>query len=162
MFLSKLRLVSVVIRKVAVKAPCSSPQYLPFLQANFRGAIGQACTFSTELNVNVEEEGEVVDTEALEEDYRAEIDDIKKQLAEKKRRIGSLVGKVVSTKCSKSVNVLVEHMKFFPKYNKSIQRRKKIMAHDENEIGREGDMVRIAMCRPHSKKKRHYLIDILK
>ena len=36
------------------------------------------------------------------------------------------------------------------------------MAHDENETGNVGDIVRIVPCRPVSKKKRHALIDVIR
>jgi len=36
------------------------------------------------------------------------------------------------------------------------------MAHDENEIGKPGDLVRIIPCRPYSRRKRHIIKDIIK
>lgn len=53
-------------------------------------------------------------------------------------------------------------MKYFPKYDKSVSRRKKFMAHDENCESKLGDIVRIVPCRPMSTRKRHALIDILR
>jgi small subunit ribosomal protein S17 len=99
---------------------------------------------------------------SLEAEYKEEIDFIRNTHEENKKRKQAKIGEVVSTKCKKTVNVMVKHMKFYPKYNKYQQRRKKIMAHDENEVGKVGDIVRIATHRPMSKHKRHYLIDILK
>jgi len=98
----------------------------------------------------------------LDVEYSDEVKDILTQYTEKKKRRQALVGKITSTKCSKSITVVVEHGKYFPKYNKMIQKRKKIMAHDEEEKGRMGDTVRIVPCRPMSKKKRHALIDIIR
>ena len=98
----------------------------------------------------------------LETDYKKEIDDILTDYDERKKRRQSMIGRVVSTKCAKSISVLVAHQKFFSKYNKYISRHKKVMAHDENEICEMGDTVRIVPCRPMSKMKRHAIIDILR
>lgn len=53
------------------------------------------------------------------------------------------------------------HHRLIPKYNARIQRRKKIMAHDEEEACDTGDVVRIHPCRPYSKKKRFILQEVL-
>ena len=73
-----------------------------------------------------------------------------------------MVGKIVSTKCTKTINVLVSHFRFVSKYNKHIRYDKKIMAHDELRVGELGDIVRIVPCRPISKKKRHIIKDVIK
>ena len=73
-----------------------------------------------------------------------------------------MVGTVVSTKCSKSITVQVIRSKFIPKYHARINVRRKVMAHDEEEIGNVGDVVRIVPCRPMSRKKRHKLMDIIR
>ena len=99
---------------------------------------------------------------SIEAEYKKEIDDILTDYDERKKRRQSMIGTVVSTKCSKSISVLVAHSKFFPKYNKHISRHKKVMAHDENEICEMGDTVRITPCRPMSRMKRHAIIDILR
>ncbi len=93
--------------------------------------------------------------------YQKEIEEIKQSYLERAKRKQSLVGKVVSTKCSKSITVEVHHEKLFQKYNKMVRIRKKFMAHDEEELAKDGDLVRITPCRPMSRKKRHALIDII-
>jgi small subunit ribosomal protein S17 len=117
------------------------------ISSTFRGS-GASCIISRPFSLEVE--------------YKEEMDSIKDSYLENHKRRQSKIGEVVSTKMMKTVNVMVKHMKFFPKYNKYQQRRRKIMAHDENEVGKLGDMVRIATHRPMSKMKRHYLIDIIK
>jgi small subunit ribosomal protein S17 len=74
----------------------------------------------------------------------------------------SLIGTVVSTKCSKSISVRVEHRKLNKKYNVYYSVHRKIMAHDEEEKAKMGDIVRIVPCRPMSRKKRHKLMDIIR
>ena len=99
---------------------------------------------------------------SLETEYQQEVDDILKGYQFRAERRQALVGKVVSTKCMKTVNVLVPHWKYIPKYDKKIRRHNKEMAHDEESLGELGDLVRIVPCRPMSKKKRHVLKDIIK
>ena len=104
----------------------------------------------------------IQDDNSLETVYHAEVKDILRDYDERKERRQALVGTVVSNKNRKSVSVQVLREKFFPKYNKVMSARKKIMAHDEDEVGKVGDVVRIVPCRPMSKMKRHRVIDILK
>jgi len=99
---------------------------------------------------------------SAEAEYEKEISDIEKDHAERKKRIMSKVGEIVSVKCDKTVNVMIYNQKLVKKYNKHIQTRRKIMAHDENCVGKLGDFVRIATHRPISKMKRHYLIDVIR
>ena len=98
----------------------------------------------------------------LEKEYEKEIDDILRGYEYRAERRQALVGKVVSTKCLKTINVLVSHDKYIRKYNKNIRRHRKVMAHDADLIGELGDIVRIVPCRPMSKKKRHALKDVIK
>lgn len=98
----------------------------------------------------------------MQQEYAKEISDIMESYEERKKRKQSLVGIITSTKCAKSITVQVEHEKYYPKYNKSVKSRKKVMAHDEEGRGQVGDVVRVVPCRPMSKKKRHALIDIVK
>ena len=96
------------------------------------------------------------------EEYQKEISDIEKQYEERKKRRQSMIGIVVSDKCSKSVTIKVERERYFPKYDKHVKRTRKFMAHDEEEKCDMGDVVRIVPCRPMSKMKRHSVIDIIK
>mmetsp|Transcript_13814 Transcript_13814/g.23011 ORF Transcript_13814/g.23011 Transcript_13814/m.23011 type:complete len:155 (+) Transcript_13814:128-592(+) len=98
----------------------------------------------------------------VETEYKQEIEDILQGYDEKKKRRQSLIGTVVSVKCAKSIVVKVPRSKFVPKYNKSFTVHKRIMAHDDQELGLLGDLVRIVPCRPMSRKKRHSLIDIIR
>ncbi len=72
-----------------------------------------------------------------------------------------LVGKVVSSKNDKTITVLVETYKSHPLYGKRVKSSKKYTAHDEKNIAKEGDTVRIRSTRPLSKTKRYELVDIL-
>jgi len=99
---------------------------------------------------------------SLADEYAPEVADVLKDYEERAKRKQSLMGIVTSTKNAKSITVMVQHDKFFPKYNKVLKRRRKVMAHDEEEAGTVGDLVRIVPCRPRSAMKRHALIDIIR
>ena len=64
-----------------------------------------------------------------------------------------LQGVVVSDAMEKTVVVRVERRVMHPVYKKFIRRSKKYSAHDENNICKVGDLVRIQECRPLSKTK---------
>ncbi len=68
------------------------------------------------------------------------------------RRI--LKGTVVSDKCDKTVTVQVVNRVIHPIYKKKKKKRKKYAAHDEKNICRVGDEVKIAEHRPISKTKK--------
>jgi small subunit ribosomal protein S17 len=65
-----------------------------------------------------------------------------------------LQGQVVSDKQDKTVVVSVERRVMHPVYKKFITRSKKYAAHDEANLCKVGDTVRIEECRPISKRKR--------
>jgi small subunit ribosomal protein S17 len=65
-----------------------------------------------------------------------------------------LQGVVVSDKMDKTVVVKVERRVMHPVYKKFIRRSKKYSAHDEGNVHKVGDTVRIEECRPISKSKR--------
>lgn len=75
---------------------------------------------------------------------------------------GSLVGKVVSTKMQKTVNVAVDRYKIHPKYRKRIRYTRKFMAHDEKEVASDGDTVLIVPSQRISKKKHFVLKEIIR
>ena len=81
-------------------------------------------------------------------------------MAEDKRR-QELVGKVVSAKNDKTITVLVETYKKNPLYGKRVKYSKKYTAHDEKNIAKEGDTVKIRSTRPLSKTKRYELVEVL-
>ena len=64
-----------------------------------------------------------------------------------------LQGVVVSDKGDKTVIVLVERRVTHPVYKKIIKRSKRYHAHDEANLHKVGDVVRIRECRPISKTK---------
>lgn len=72
-----------------------------------------------------------------------------------------LLGTVVSDKGDKTIIVLVETYKKDPKYGKRIKYSKKYAAHDEENIAKVGDRVRLVETRPLSKTKRYELAEIV-
>lgn len=64
-----------------------------------------------------------------------------------------LQGVVTSDKMEKTVVVRVERRVMHPIYKKFIRRSKKYHAHDENNVFKVGDTIRIRECRPLSKTK---------
>jgi len=71
------------------------------------------------------------------------------------------IGTVVSDKMDKTVVVMVETLVKHPLYGKYVKRRKKYMAHDENNECRVGDKVLIEETRPLSRRKRWRVKQIL-
>jgi small subunit ribosomal protein S17 len=71
------------------------------------------------------------------------------------------VGRVTSDKMDKSIVVTVEYVRRHPLYHKRITRSSKFMAHDEQNLCREGDLVRIEETRPLSKRKRWIVREIV-
>ena len=65
----------------------------------------------------------------------------------------TLVGRVVSDKMDKTITVVVETKRNHPVYGKRINYSKKYKAHDENNVAKEGDIVRIMETRPLSATK---------
>lgn len=78
---------------------------------------------------------------------------------EKKKR--ELVGIVVSDKADKTITVKVETYKKDPLYNKRVKYSKKYTAHDEENIAKVGDKVRLIATRPLSKTKRYALAEVI-
>jgi len=70
---------------------------------------------------------------------------------------GALVGKVVSDKMQKTVNVAVDRYRIVPKYRKRVRYTKKFMAHDEHEVCNVGDLVMIVPCQKISRHK-HFMV----
>ena len=71
------------------------------------------------------------------------------------------VGVVISDRMDKTVVVMVEQLVLHPLYKKYIRRKKKFMAHDEENQCRAGDRVEIIETRPLSKYKRWRVRKIL-
>lgn len=72
------------------------------------------------------------------------------------------VGVVTSTAMQKTITVAVESVKQHRLYKKALKRTKKFKAHDEQEVCKVGDLVRIRETRPLSKTKRWRLVEIVK
>ncbi len=73
----------------------------------------------------------------------------------------TVTGRVVSNKMDKTITVLVERKVAHPLYGKYIKRSTKLHAHDEQNVCREGDIVRIEECRPLSKTKTWRLVEVV-
>ncbi len=73
----------------------------------------------------------------------------------------SVVGRVISDKTDKTRTVLVERRVRHPLYGKFVRRSTKLHVHDEENVSRMGDRVRIRECRPISKQKRFALIEVV-
>ena len=71
------------------------------------------------------------------------------------------VGKVVSNKMEKTVVVAVERKVPHALYNKPMVSTKRFKAHDENNVAKEGDIVRIMETRPLSATKRFRLVEVV-
>lgn len=71
-------------------------------------------------------------------------------------------GIVISDKMNKTITVGVERTAKHPIYKRIIKQRSKFMVHDEGEIAKMGDRVRIQETRPLSKNKRWRLVEVLK
>ena len=65
-----------------------------------------------------------------------------------------LQGRVVSDKGNKTIVVKIERTYMHPLFKKIVRRSKKYHAHDEGNVHKVGDMVRIIECPPKSKLKR--------
>ncbi|EJS44154.1 mrps17p [Saccharomyces arboricola H-6] len=75
----------------------------------------------------------------------------------------NFLGLVVSQgKMQKTVKVRVERKVFNKKINKELFHRKDYLVHDEGEISREGDLVRIEATRPLSKRKFFAIAEIIR
>lgn len=70
------------------------------------------------------------------------------------------VGVVVSDKMNKTVVVAVESRSPHGKYGKIVVRTKRYKAHDEENLCKEGDRVRIQETRPLSRTKRWMVAEI--
>ena len=76
-------------------------------------------------------------------------------------KLRTLTGRVVSNKMDKTIAVEVERLVKHPRYGKFIRRTTKLLAHDEANESREGDVVAIAECRPMSRRKSWKLVSVV-
>ncbi|MDR3503502.1 MAG: 30S ribosomal protein S17 [Legionella sp.] len=73
----------------------------------------------------------------------------------------TMVGKVVSDKMDKTIVVMIERSVKHPKYGKIMKRRSKVHAHDENQVCKIGNIVKIRESRPLSKTKSWVLVEVI-
>ena len=76
------------------------------------------------------------------------------------RRV-ELQGEVVANKMQKTISVLVYRMIKHDKYGKFIRKSSVIKAHDEKQVSKVGDIVRIFETKPLSKTKRWSLAEVV-
>ena len=70
-------------------------------------------------------------------------------------------GIVVSAKMDKTIVVAVIDRVQHRRYGKTLQRTKRLYAHDDANDAREGDRVRVTETRPLSKQKRWRVVEVL-
>lgn len=76
-----------------------------------------------------------------------------------KRRI--LTGTVVSASGDKTISVSVESYRKHRLYGKRVKQTKKFAAHDEANLAKVGDVVKVMETRPLSKTKRFRLLEVV-
>lgn len=82
-------------------------------------------------------------------------------MEKKKSRDIILTGEVISDKADKTITVNVERIFQHPVYKKIVRKKKKYIVHDETNKCKPGDVVRIKLVRPLSKRKRWLALDIV-
>ncbi len=70
-------------------------------------------------------------------------------------------GVVVSDKMDKTIVVKAQRLVKHSVFHKYVRRHVKFKAHDEQNLCKEGDIVRIIECRPISKDKRWRILEIV-
>lgn len=82
-------------------------------------------------------------------------------MSDNANQLRTVEGRVVSNKMNKTVTVLVERQVKHALYGKYIKRSTKLHAHDEDNACNEGDVVRVAECRPLSKSKNWRVVEVV-
>ena len=72
---------------------------------------------------------------------------------EKLSKKSTVVGRVVSTSMDKTIVVEIERRIRHPLYKKFISKTTKLIAHDEDNSSKVGDVVSLVQSRPISKRK---------
>jgi len=80
---------------------------------------------------------------------------------QKKVKKRELIGEVISNKADKSILIRIERRVKHPSYGKVVTRSSKHAAHDEKNIAKIGDTVRIVESRPMSKTKKWKVVEII-
>lgn len=76
------------------------------------------------------------------------------------RRV-EVIGQVVSNKMDKTISVVTYRMVKHDKYGKYVKKTTVMKAHDEKNVAKVGDTVKIFESRPLSKTKRWVLAEVL-
>ena len=84
-----------------------------------------------------------------------------KTVAQRNDRRRQKQGRVVSDKMDKTIVVVSETRVPHPVYGKIVRKSVRFKAHDEANEAKEGDLVRIAECRPMSSQKRWRLVEVV-
>ncbi len=71
-------------------------------------------------------------------------------------------GKVISDKMQKTRMVSIMRLTKHPKYGRIIKKYNKYKVHDEKDIAKMGDIVRIQETRPLSKDKHFRIMQVIK
>jgi small subunit ribosomal protein S17 len=79
----------------------------------------------------------------------------------KARQRQTKIGRVVSDKMQKTIVVEVERRVQDARYDRTVKRTSRFMAHDEERTAKVGDTVRIEETRPLSKNKRWRLREVV-
>ncbi|NLN17521.1 MAG: 30S ribosomal protein S17 [Firmicutes bacterium] len=82
-------------------------------------------------------------------------------MEERRRLRKTREGVVVSDKMDKTVVVEVERLVRHPLYGRTMRRTARLKAHDEGNVCRVGDRVRIVETRPLSREKRWRVASII-
>lgn len=72
----------------------------------------------------------------------------------KNKLLRTFRGTVISTAMNKTIVVRVDRVKMHPKYRKQYTVSRRYHVHDEKGLGRVGEQITFAECRPLSKTKR--------
>ena len=72
-----------------------------------------------------------------------------------------MVGTVLSNKMDKTVVVAVETSVIHKVYGKTVKRKYKLKAHDEENVCQIGDKVKVMETRPLSKDKRWRVVEVV-
>ncbi|KAI8879853.1 30S ribosomal protein S17 [Backusella circina FSU 941] len=73
----------------------------------------------------------------------------------------NFIGMVVGNAMQKTIKVKVTTQKIHPIVMKAIKTHKNYLAHDEKELCKLGDVVRIEACRPLSKRKHFSVAEVI-
>ena len=82
-------------------------------------------------------------------------------MTEQRNLRATRTGKVVSDKMDKTVVVAIERFVQHPLYQKGVKHTVKFKAHDEENICKIGDRVKIMETRPLSRDKRWRIVEVI-